>query len=185
MKLGGLMKTIVIYKSKTGFTKKYAEWIAEELECNISNFEDFSQSSISDYDFVIYGSRIHAGKVDGLKKVKALFADNINTMLVVFATGATPSAAEDVINTIWQASFSEEELNVIPHFYMQSGLNYSKMGVGDYLIMKALAKMLSSKKDKNSEEAGCEQAIGSSYDISSREYIAPLIQFIQKQALNK
>jgi len=68
---------------------------------------------------------------------------------------------------------------------MQSGLNYSKMGVGDYLIMKALAKMLSSKKDKNSEEAGCEQAIGSSYDISSREYIAPLIQFIQKQALNK
>ncbi len=25
------MKTIVVYKSKTGFTKKYAEWISEEL----------------------------------------------------------------------------------------------------------------------------------------------------------
>ena len=29
------MKIIVIYKSKTGFTKRYAEWIAEELKCDI------------------------------------------------------------------------------------------------------------------------------------------------------
>jgi hypothetical protein len=25
------MQTVVIYKSKTGFARKYAEWIAEEL----------------------------------------------------------------------------------------------------------------------------------------------------------
>ena len=24
-------KTVVVYKSKTGFAKKYAEWIAEEI----------------------------------------------------------------------------------------------------------------------------------------------------------
>jgi len=29
------MKTVVIYKSKTGFAKKYAEWIAEELVADI------------------------------------------------------------------------------------------------------------------------------------------------------
>lgn len=32
-----LMKTVVIYQSKTGFTKKYAEWISEELSADIFN----------------------------------------------------------------------------------------------------------------------------------------------------
>ncbi len=65
---------------------------------------------------------------------------------------------------------------------MQSGLNYEKMGIKDRMIMKTLAQILSRKNDKSSDEAGCEQAIRSSYDISSREYITPLVQFMQLQA---
>lgn len=171
------MEAVVIYESKTGFTKRYAEWIAEELKCDIFDYESVSLPSITKYSLIIYGTRIHAGKVDGLKKIKALFANNTN--IIVFATGGTPSAAENTINTIWKTSFSEDELIKIPHFYMQGGLNYGKMGVVDRLIMKTLAKILSRKKGKNSDEIGCEQAIGSSYDISSREYILPLVQFVQ------
>lgn len=176
------MRIIVIYKSKTGFTKRYAEWIAEELKCDILDYKNLSRSSIAEYDFVIYGSRVHAGKIDGIKKIKALFSDNEMSKLIIFATGATPLEVEDVINTIWKSNFSNEELKIISHFYMQGGLNYEKMGILDRMIMKILAKILSRKKDKSSDEAGFEQAIGSSYDISSREYIAPLIQFVKVQA---
>ncbi len=176
------MKAIVVYKSKTGFTKRYAEWIADELKCDILDYENVSDTTFVEYDIVIYGSRVHAGKVAGLKKVKTLLVNNAD--LVVFATGGTPLAAEDVVNTIWKASFSEEELLKTPHFYMQSGLNYEKMGAVDRLIMKTLDKMLNGKKNKNSDEIGCEQAIGSSYDISSREYILPLVQYVQGKILN-
>ena len=34
------MSTIVIYKTKYGATKKYAEWIAEELNCEVKNVKD-------------------------------------------------------------------------------------------------------------------------------------------------
>lgn len=34
------MKTIVIYKSKTGFVRKYAEWISEELSADIYDVSD-------------------------------------------------------------------------------------------------------------------------------------------------
>lgn len=30
------MKSVVIYKSKTGFSKKYAQWIAKELSALIA-----------------------------------------------------------------------------------------------------------------------------------------------------
>lgn len=111
------MRVIVIYKSKTGFTKKYAEWIADELKCEISDYRNLEQFSLEDYDFVIYGSRVHAGKVDGLKDIKAMFKDDKQTKLIVFATGATPYKEKNVIDTIWKENFSEEELKTIPRYY--------------------------------------------------------------------
>lgn len=45
------MKILVTYKSKTGFTKKYAKWIAEELNCETKDTKMFplkmSQNTIS------------------------------------------------------------------------------------------------------------------------------------------
>lgn len=37
-----MRKTIVIYNSKTGYTKKYAEWIAIELDAEICEQRDFN-----------------------------------------------------------------------------------------------------------------------------------------------
>lgn len=28
------MKTLIVYTSQTGFTKRYADWMAEELQAN-------------------------------------------------------------------------------------------------------------------------------------------------------
>lgn len=181
MILGGSMKIIVIYKSKTGFTKRYAQWIAEELKCDMVSYEKVSAASIAEYDCVIYGGGIYAGKIGGLKKIKPLLANKPKTKFIVFATGATPSAAEEVINTTWKVNFTEEELEEVPHFYMQSGLSYEKMGFFDRLMMKAFSKMLSKKEDKSTEEVGTQLAIIRSHDISSKEFIEPIVKFVRLQ----
>ncbi len=172
------MNAVIIYQSKTGFTQKYAQWIQEATNFKMMRYDTILESSLASYDFVIFGSRIHAGKIDGLKKMKGLLSDKKNVQLVVFATGGTPIDAEDVIHSIWRASFTADELTTIPHFYMPAGLNYEKMGMGDMLIMKTLAKILGKKNNKNAVEAGCEQAIGRSYNISSRKYITPLLDYL-------
>lgn len=175
------MKTIVIYKSKTGFTKRYAQWISEELKCDVASFEKASEVSLTDYEMIIYGGGIYAGKIGGLKKMKALLENKPKTKLIVFATGATPSGVEEVINTTWKGNLTEEELIAVPHFYMQSGLSYEKMGFFDRMMMKAFSKMLSKKEDKSPEGAGTQLAITKSHDISSREFIKPLVQYVKNQ----
>ena len=54
-------KTVVIYKSKHGSTKKYAEWIGEELECPVFSADDFSKKELEDYESIyrIYHNRYH------------------------------------------------------------------------------------------------------------------------------
>lgn len=46
--------------------------------------------------------------------------------------------------------------------------------------MKMAAAAMSKKQNKTEHEAGFEQAIKSSYDISSKEYVKPLVEYIKE-----
>lgn len=168
-------KVLIVYKSITGFTREYAEMIAQETGGTLMESKKVTAKTMSDFDTVIYGSRIHAGTVDGLKNAKTLFGESRAAQFVVFATGATPNDAKDVIEEMWQRNFSPAEMSEIPHFYMQGGLRYEKMALIDKMMMKAFGAMMRKKKDKSEYEKQFEEAIAGSYDISSKEYIKPLI----------
>ena len=172
------MKIIIVYNGKTGFTKRYADWIAEELECSSLSYKNFSKKVIEENDIIIFGSRVHAGKIERLKKIKSQFINKSIQKLIIFACGATPVFEKNVIDKIWVNNLSESEIKSIPHFYMQSGLNYEGMGFLDRTIMKTVAKLMSKKQNKTNEEAGFTQAVQSSYDISSKEYILPLVNCV-------
>ncbi len=62
---------------------------------------------------------------------------------------------------------------------MQAGLNYEKMKFSDRMIMKTLSGIMNKKKNKTKEESGCENAIVSSYDISSKKFIEPLLLYFE------
>jgi len=51
---------LVTYKSVTGFTKQYAKWIAEELDCTMMEWKDVSAKTMSEYDTVIFGGRLRS-----------------------------------------------------------------------------------------------------------------------------
>lgn len=171
---------IVIYKSSTGFTKRYAELIAKEMGCAVEDYRNVSSGMLSRYDTVIYGTRAHAGRAAGFQKAKMLFEKSGISRLILFVTGATPNAATEVVEAFWKQNLSAEEMVKIPHFYMQSGLCYEKMSLPDRLMMKVVAVMIRHKKNKTEQEIGFEEAIKSSFDHSSKEYIEPLISYLRR-----
>ncbi len=165
-------KIMIVYKSVTGFTKEYAQMIAQELDCSLIDFKNVTAQMMSEVDIVIFGSRMHAGMVDGLKKAKQLFAQSKASQFIVFATGAMPNEEKDTIDEMWKNNFTSEELQQIPHFYMQGGLRYEKMPFFDKMMMKK-------KKNKNEKEQQLADIITTSYDISSKSYIMPLIEALK------
>ena len=65
------MKNIaVIYKSYYGTTKRYAEWIADELNVSLFEASDIKPAQLLDYDVVIYGGGLYAGGIIGSKLVE-------------------------------------------------------------------------------------------------------------------
>lgn len=172
-------KIIIVYKSVTGFTKEYAEMIAQEMDCLLIDLKNVTTQMMSEVDIVVFGSRMHAGMVDGLKKAKQLFAQSKASQFIVFATGAMPNEEKETIDEMWKNNFSSEELQNIPHFYMQSGLRYEKMPFFDKMMMKVFCRMMKKKKNKSEKEQQLADIIGTSYDISSKSYIMPLVAFLK------
>lgn len=176
-----MKKILIVYKSVTGFTKEYAEMIAHEVEADLLDLKSASASTLSAYDIIVFGGRVWAGTVDGLKQAKKLFQDSKASTFLVFASGATSNSEQDIIDAMWKNNFSSDELLQIPHFYMQGGLRYERTPKTERLIMKVVRFMLKKKKDKSDYETEFEKSITSSFDNTSASYIQPLIEQLHKE----
>lgn len=173
------MNNIVLYNSKTGFTQKYAEQLATELGCTALPLKD-APSDLSGYAAVVFGSRLHAQTFDGWKKAQKLLQSRGAKKLVVFATGAMPNEAEEQIRKVWEQNLTPAERESIPHFYLQAGLCYEKMGGVDRAMMKFAAWAMSRKKAKTPEDKAFQSAIARSYDISDPKYLQPLADCLRE-----
>lgn len=163
------MKQIIVYQSKTGITQRYAELLAEQTGIPLLPLRQATPAALAEYDRVIFGSRLCAGHVDGLKKFLSLAQGKA---LVLFATGAAPDQED-----FWKDNLTEEQLANIPRFYFPGGLCYEKMGLSDKLMMKAAAFFLSRRPGADPRLA---ETIRRSYDIFEPSAVAPLVELLKK-----
>ena len=93
------MKTLIIYTSQTGFTKKYSQWLADEMDAEVYDLKDAKKKEAAffdAYDAIVYAGWIMAGKV-----VKSdWFLGKANgwkgKRLAVMAVGGSPNDNPDV-----------------------------------------------------------------------------------------
>lgn len=170
------MKTIVIYTSQTGFTKRYAEWISEASGAECVEFKQAKKIKLSDYDAIIFGGWCMAGGVTKLGWFKNQIAklSSESKKIMVYMVGASPAESPD-IPLAMERNFSGVEWKGVKTFYCPGGLNYDKMNFLSRFAMKMLAKSLTSKKDATEKDKQMAQMISHSYDISDKKYIEPIL----------
>ena len=61
-----IMSGIVVYRSKTGYTKRYAELISDQLSFKCKSISDLTESELSQYDMVLFGGSLHASGINNL-----------------------------------------------------------------------------------------------------------------------
>ena len=107
------MSRVIIYKSKTGHTEKYAKMLSKELNIPCYSYKD---AKVSEKDEVIFLSYIYASKIMGLSKILKKY-----NVKVVIAVGAL-AYSKDYLNTLKDANNIK-----LPFFYLRGGIDYSKL----------------------------------------------------------
>lgn len=167
------MKTIVVYKSKTGYTKTYAQWIGKALNCQIMTLKESRKVDLSSYHYVIHGGSLYASGVLGLKEV---IKRSDRASIIVFAVGATPSVEgleEDLIEK------NNLKGKVLKLFYLRGGFDFNKLNSLDRFLMKLMKKSIERKNDKDlsPDERGMLAAYTRSVDFTNKDKIQPLIDY--------
>lgn len=170
--------TIVVYRSTSGFTKKYAEWIAEELKADIFDAKKTDAETIAKYDVVIFGGSLHAVGINGLKLIKNHLPLFSGKKVIVYAVGASPQR-ENVLNEVKEHNFSPEMADVAL-FYLQGGFNYSKLDFTNKVLMALFWVRLKLLRKRTSDEKGMLAAYSKPLDCTRKENIKPLIEYAKK-----
>lgn len=173
------MKTIVIYNSQTGFTKRYAEWIAEAAGADCLALAAAKKKDLAAYEAIIFGGWACAGSISKIGWFKGNIDKWSGKKLIAFCVGASPIDNPE-IDIALKRNFNEPELKKVKTFYCPGGFRYEKMSASSKLMMKIFIKTLNAKKDKTEEEQTMIKMISSSYDISDKKYIEPILQYLNE-----
>ena len=168
------MKTVVIYNSQTGFTRRYAQWIAEAAGGVCLELSEAKRRDLSDCGAIVFGGWARAGGLAGLGWFKARMGQWEGKKLIVFCVGGSPMDSPDIEPAL-NRCFTEAERRKVDVFYCPGGFNYEKMPLASKLMMKLFIKTLKARKNQTEAEREMVKMISSSYDISDKKYIEPIL----------
>jgi menaquinone-dependent protoporphyrinogen IX oxidase len=167
--------TVVVYRSTSGFTKKYAEWIAEELKADLLDAKKTNAEIIAKYDVIIFGGSLHAVGINGLKLIKNHMSLFTGKKVIVYAVGASPQR-ENVVSEVKEHNFNAEMAGVAL-FYLQGGFNYSKLDFTNKVVMALFWVRLKLLRNRTSDEKGMLAAYSKPLDCTRKENIRPLVEY--------
>lgn len=173
------MKLLILYYSQTGFTKRYAQWLGEDLHCDCVPFEGRGGVDLSRYDTVAFGSSLRAGKIRKLSWFRKQLPKLKGKRLALFFTGAMGPDPQAVQQAVSQ-NLSPREQEQVKAFYLWGGLNYDAMAGVDKWMMGVFRKMLQSKKNPTQEDKRAGEMVAASFDKTDRASLGPLEEYLRE-----
>jgi len=175
-----MSKGIILYQSKYGATKKYAEWLTEKTGYDCIETKKSDVSHLLSYDTIILGGGVYASGILGLKFLKKNINRLADKKIAVFAVGASPYD-EKAIMQIRDLHFKDTLCN-IPLFYFRGRWDEEKMTFRDRtlcrMLQKAVAKQNPGEYEPWQKALMC--AVGQKCDWTDKSYLEPLLKYIEE-----
>lgn len=170
---------IIIYQSKYGATKKYANWLAEMTAFDCMETPNATLDKVSQYRTIVLCGGIYASGIAGLSFLKKHVRDLDGKKIAVFCVGASPYD-EKAFHEIKKHNL-KGELSDLPVFYGRGAWDESRMSFKDRALCKLLHKAIA-KKDPNTCEPWMKAlmcAAGKSCDWTDRKYLISLQDYLE------
>lgn len=158
---------IIVYESKTGFTKKYAKMLADKTKLKVYNVNEIA--NINKNEEIIFLGWMKAGKIQGLNKVRKY------NLKAVCASGTGRTAEPDTETVI-----NRNKIKGIPFFYLRGGcLPVDELKGMDKVLMKMFLKMLKSQKNKDEKILESISHIENGFNGVEEKNLEPVLKWLE------
>jgi len=162
---------IIVYESKTGFTKRYAEMLAAKTQLKLLHVKEMKQ--VSRDEEIIFLGWLKVGKIQGLNKVRKY------NLKAVCGSGTARAEEVDI-----KELAARNKIKDIPFFYLRGGCLPLKQLKGmDKFMLSMFLKMLKSRKDQDERTKEAIFGIENGFDGVKEENLEPVLEWLKaKQA---
>lgn len=169
-------KGVILYRSKYGAAKKYANWLKELTRYDCIEASKGNIDSVMRYDVIILCGGIYASGIAGISFLKRNIKKLKDKKIAVFCTGASPYDKQ-TFHELRERNMTGA-LQGVPLFYGRGMWDESRMTFIDRNLCRLLQKSVE-KKDPNTYEPWMKAlmaAAGQSCDWTDKKYLAPLME---------
>ncbi len=170
------MKPLVIFKSVTGFTRRYAEIISEKLGADLAALESFRKSMLDGRDTVLFGGCCRMGTIKGLKKFLGAVRGKNMSRIAIFAVGGSP-AGEKTVNDLVRKNFPDGLPSNLRLFYLKGGVNPQKLPFPLKGLMSWVVKMVEKNPSRTPDEQEFLEMFRSPSDFVSAENAEDIVTY--------
>ncbi|WP_409069800.1 flavodoxin domain-containing protein [Clostridium sp. FAM 1755] len=173
-------KIAVIYKSKYGSSKKYAQWIAEEVRGDLFNSSNIKEEKLKEYDIIVYGGGIYASGISGISLITQNFHILKDKKIIVYTVGLGSTDKKEIFIPIIEKNFSKSQREEIKFFHLRGGIDYKKLSLV-HKSMMAMLKRVTTKKPEDKltdEEKEFLVTYGDKVDFTDKSTIIPVVNYI-------
>lgn len=170
-------KAIVLYTSKRGSTKQYAEWIAEDLGCEAVDLRKFDKVRVLDYDLVVYGSWLRGSGIVDYDKLEP-YLEGMKDRTVLFVTGVSEYNPANYMQ-ICEINFDgRENMNQMQLFFCPGRYDPANVKGLDRMLLGIAKKVL--KTGKTADDGGAAdkmiERIENGVNLVDRRYTEPILR---------
>ena len=172
------MNAIVLYKSKYGSTKAYAEWIAEELGCSAKDAKGVKVDYLLGYDTIIYGGGLYAENIAGASLITKNIEKLKDKKLIIYTTGITPlDVREYYDHEVLDKIIKPEIRQYIKVYNFMGKMILDELTAPHRTALKMLKKIMSAKENPTDLEKMLIELCDADGDFTDRSAIKDLVEY--------
>lgn len=176
------MNAIVIYKSKYGSTKAYAQWIGDALSCPVLDAKNVKPADLAKYDCLIYGGGLYAEVIAGVTLITKNLEALSGKKIAIFTTGITPMEYREYYDKlVLEKNFKTGVPENIKIFNYPGKMILEELSIPHKTAIKALKKLMAKKENPTEMEKLLVDLCDADGDFSDKSLISELVECIKNQ----
>ena len=178
------MSNIIIYGSRYGTTKQYAEELSKRTNIKAISFKKVNQQ-IDNYDNIIYLGGLYAGGVLGLSKTLKK-VNNISKKGIIIVTVGLSDPSDEVnknnIRNNIKSQIPKEIFDNAKIFHLRGGIDYSKLNFAHKTMIKLLYNAVKNlpEERQTAEDRAMIETYNKKVDFINYSSLDQIINTIQK-----
>lgn len=169
----------VVYATKYGHTKQYADWMKEEAGADIFISTSFTPTKALEYKAVVFAGGVYGDKIlimDWLKK--NLGQVNVNKIIIAAVSWYCNDSEEAKARLIAE-NYPEQFKNVVPLVVINSGIDKKKTSVMDKAQLLAAQTSINKHDVRTADDINALAIIKGYSDSTSKDNLKSLIAAVQ------